>query len=184
MAKDDGYKIRNQAAIHFITFAVVEWVDVFSRQQYKDIVVDSLKYCQTNKGLNIHGWCITSNHLHLILSAKNNDLSAILRDFKKFTSSQIIKAITANEKESRKDWMLSIFEKAGQQNSRNTKHQFWRQDNRPIEVFSNTFMDQKLNYVHQNPVTAGIVNFAVDYIYSSATAYAGKLGLIEVDLLY
>lgn len=176
MAKDDGYKIRNQAAIHFITFAVVEWVDVFSRQQYKDIVVDSLKYCQANKGLNIHGWCIMSNHLHLILSAKNNDLSAILRDFKKFTSNQIIKAITANEKESRKDWMLSIFEKAGQQNSRNTKYQFWRQDNRPIEVFSNMFIDQKLNYVHQNPVTAGIVNFAADYIYSSAKAYAGELG--------
>jgi len=80
MAKDDGYKIRNQAAIHFITFAVVEWIDVFTRQQY--IVVESLQYCKTNKGLNVHGWCIMSNHLHLILSVQNNDLSSILRDFK------------------------------------------------------------------------------------------------------
>jgi len=80
--------------------------------------------------------------------------------------------------------MFTIFEKAGQQNSRNTKYQFWRQDNQPIEIFSKTFIDQKLNYLHQNPVVAGIVNHAEDYLYSSAINYTGKTGLIEVDLLY
>ena len=78
---DGGYKIRNQAAIHFITFAVVEWVDVFTRKDYRDIVLESLKHCQAEKGLLLHCWCIMSNHLHLIISAKNNDLSDILRDF-------------------------------------------------------------------------------------------------------
>ena len=63
--KDDGYKIRDQHAVHFITFAVVEWIDVFTRRTYADIVIQSLLYCINNKGLKLHGWCIMSNHIHL-----------------------------------------------------------------------------------------------------------------------
>ena len=95
-----GHNIRNQAEAHFITFAVVEWVDVFTRKEYRDIVIESLQYCQANKGMVIYAWCIMSNHVHLISSATNNDLSDILRDLKKFTSKQIIKAIHDNRHES------------------------------------------------------------------------------------
>jgi REP element-mobilizing transposase RayT len=98
-----GYKIRNQKEMHFVSFAVVGWVDVFTRKEYKDIVVENLKFCQKEKGLLLHGWCIMSNHVHLITSAKNENLSDILRDFKKFTSKQIFAAITKNETESRKE---------------------------------------------------------------------------------
>lgn len=100
---EGGYKIRNQGAIHFITFAVVEWVDVFTRKDYRDIVLDSIRHCQEQKGLLLHCWCIMSNHLHLIVSARNENLSDILRDFKKFTSKQLIAAIENNKKESRKE---------------------------------------------------------------------------------
>ena len=99
---DGGYKIRNQAAIHFITFDVSEWVDVFTRKEYRDIVLESIRFCQKEKGLLLHSWCIMSNHLHLIISAKNENLSDVLRDFKKFTSKQVISAIENNSKESRK----------------------------------------------------------------------------------
>ena len=150
---EGGYKIRNQAAIHFITFAVAEWVDVFTRKGYRDIVLESLKYCQSEKGLLLHCWCIMSNHLHLILSAKNHDLSDILRDFKKFTSKQIIEAIQSNDHESRKDWMLKIFREEGMKNSRNKNYQFWRQDNQPQELYSPAFIFQKINYTHNNPVS-------------------------------
>lgn len=108
-----GYKIRNKEGIHFITFAVVEWVDVFTRKAYCDILLDSLRHCQKERGLYIHGWCLMSNHLHLVVSAKNEDTSEILRDFKKFTSKQIIKAILENKNESRKEWMLQIFKEQG-----------------------------------------------------------------------
>ena len=131
-----GYKIRNPAAIHFITFAVVEWVDVFTRKDYRDIVLDSIRYCQAEKGLVLHSWCIMSNHLHIIVSAKNNDLSEILRDFKKFTSKQIIEAIINNKHESRKDWMLKIFKEEGSKNRRNKNYQFWHQNNQPQELYS------------------------------------------------
>ena len=182
---EGGYKIRNQAAIHFITFAVAEWVDVFTRKGYRDIVLESLKYCQSEKGLLLHCWCIMSNHLHLILSAKNHDLSDILRDFKKFTSKQIIEAIQSNDHESRKDWMLKIFREEGMKNSRNKNYQFWRQDNQPQELYSPTFIFQKINYTHNNPVEAGIVERAEHYLYSSAKDYffTKKCGLLDLMFL-
>lgn len=179
---DGGYKIRNQGAVHFVTFAVVEWIDVFTRKQYRDIVLDSIKFCQAEKGLWLHSWCIMSNHLHLIVSAKENNLSDVLRDFKKFTSKELIKAINDNKQESRRDWMLDIFKREGAKNSRNTEYQFWRQDNQPMELYSGAFTFQKMNYIHQNPVEAGIVERAEDYLYSSAKDYhlQKKCGLLEV----
>ena len=99
---EGGYKIRNQAAIHFITFAVVEWIDVFTRKDYSDIILESIRFCQKEKGLLLHSWCIMSNHLHLIVSAKDENLSDVLGDFKKFTSKQIINAVTTNKQEGRR----------------------------------------------------------------------------------
>lgn len=86
MGREDGYKIRNKAGIHFITFAVVEWIDVFTRKAYRDIVLESIRYCQKEKGLELYCWCLMSNHIHMIVSAKENNISDVLRDFKKFTS--------------------------------------------------------------------------------------------------
>ncbi len=179
-----GYKIRNQNEIHFITFAVVMWIDVFSRQHYRDIVVDSLRYCQKNKGLLLYAWVIMSNHVHFIISAQQGTkLSNILRDFKKHTSVQILRAVQNNPRESRRVWMMEKFKDAGTHNSRNENLQFWRQDNHPVELSTNVMMGQRLNYLHLNPVKAGIVERPEDYLYSSARNYIGKAGLLEVLFL-
>lgn len=177
---EGGYKIRNKGAIHFVTFAVVEWIDVFTRKIYSDILLDSIRHCQDKRGLDL-----MSSHVHLIASAKQNDLSEILRDLKKFTSKQIIGAIEHNRQESRRDWMLRIFREQGTCNSRNSTHQFWRQDNQPKELYSAAFTAQKINYIHNNPVVAGIVDKAEDYVYSSARDYfyQKKCGLLEVFFL-
>ena len=79
---------------------------VFRRREYAEIVIESLKYCQKEKGLIIYGWCLMSNHIHLIVEAKGDNLSSVLRDFKKFTASQILKAIENNNQESRKNSWL------------------------------------------------------------------------------
>ncbi len=180
-----GYKIRNKEEIHFLSFAVVEWADVFSRQQYRDILVKSLEHCQNEKGLRLHAWCIMSNHVHLLVSSIENDLSSIIRDFKKFTSYAIVKAIIDNPRESRKDWLIDLFKKAGHQNSRNTTYQFWRQDNHPKEVFSRRFTVNKLAYIHNNPVEAGIVEKPEHYLYSSARDYfmTKRVGLLKIDFI-
>jgi len=178
-----NYKILNQEAIYFITPTVVGWVDVFTRQVYRDIVIDSLKYCQEKKGLIIYAFVIMSNHLHLIVKAQNGNLSEVIRDFKKFTSGNIIKEISSNDKESRKEWMLNLFSFAGKTNSNNEKFQFWQQHNHPIELFSNNAIEKNINYIHQNPVRNGLVEAAEDYIYSSAKNYAEEKGILDVELL-
>ena len=108
-----GYKVIDQGAMYFVSFAVVGWVDVFARKEYRNVVIESLKYCQEKKGLVIYAWCVMSNHLHLIISAKESNVSDVLGDFKKFTSKQILKAIIEHPGESRREWMLEIFKKAG-----------------------------------------------------------------------
>ena len=130
-------------------------------------------------------WAGMSNHAHLIISAKENNVSGVLGDFKKFTSKQIIKAITEHPGESRKAWMLRIFKEAGEKNSRNLNYQFWQQNNQPKIIYTPEFAKQKLEYIHNNPVEAGLVEKAEEYIYSSARDYYyGKhCGLIKIEFL-
>ncbi len=104
----------------------------------------------------------------------------ILRDLKRYTSKAILKAIAEHPQESRKEWMLWMFERAGTRNPNNEKYQFWQQHNNPIELFSNEVMEQKLEYLHNNPVIAGIVPEPWEYLYSSARDYSGGKGILEI----
>ncbi len=178
------YKIQDHQALHFITFATVQWVDALSRPVCKHIVVDSLLYCQREKSLVLYAFVIMSNHVHLIASAlEGKNLSDILRDFKKYTSKQLLKEIAENPQESRKNWLMWIFKSAGEKNSNNKSFQFWQQDNRPIQLSTNEMIDQRLDYIHENPVKEELVWKADHYPFSSAANYAGRKGLLEVVLI-
>jgi REP element-mobilizing transposase RayT len=177
-----AYKFHKPDGLYFITFTTVKWVDVFTRREYKDIVVDSLRFCQKEKGLLLCAWVIMSNHVHLIASATEGaKLHDIMRDLKKFTSKQILKAITEHRGESRREWMLKIFRTAGASNSNNKTYQFWQQHNHPLELGTNARIARYLNYLHNNPVKAGYVEYAEEYIYCSGPAYAGKPGLLKLE---
>ncbi|MGZ3757111.1 MAG: REP-associated tyrosine transposase [Mucilaginibacter sp.] len=178
-----NYKFYDQDRPYFVTFTVVNWIDVLTRRDYKDILVDSLKFCMANKGLELHAWVIMSNHVHLIIGTNDKPMQDILRDMKRHTSKTIIKAIEDNPQESRKEWMLYQFERAGKHNPNNEQYQFWQQGNHPIELWSKPVIDQKLNYIHTNPVVAGWVDFPEYYLYSSARDYADIKGLLDIDLL-
>lgn len=112
-----------------------------------------------------------SNPIHFIVSGRQENLSDVLRDFKKYTSSQLISAIRNTPRESRRYWMLDIFRRQCEMNSRNALYQFWRQDNQPQELYSVVFIFQKTNYIHQNAVEAGLVARPEEYLYSSAKDY-------------
>ncbi|WP_185287915.1 hypothetical protein [Chryseobacterium lactis] len=75
--------------------------------------------------------------------------------------------------------MISFFLKEGLKTSNVAQYQFWRHDNKPIELWSNKVIWQKINYVHQNPVEAGLVFRAEDYRYSSAIDYCDEKGLLD-----
>jgi putative transposase len=178
------YKVGEDAIAHFVTFSVIGWIDVFSREQYKEIVIESLKRCQDKKGLALHAWIIMTNHVHLIISSNTNKLENIVRDLKKYTSKQIIKAIQENNRESRKEWMLSIFSYAGKGNSNNKEYQFWKQDYHPIELNTSEKIQQRLNYLHENPVRSGLVWEPCHYKYSSAIDYyTNERGVLKIEHL-
>ena len=174
------YKFFDPQGLYFISFAVINWIDVFIRNEYKDIILKSWKYCIENKGLEIYGWCIMTSHIHMIIGSNKNKPEDIVRDMKSYTSTQLKKAITENPQESRKEWMMEMMHKAGEKNSNNDGFQFWQQHNQPILLDNNYLMDQKLEYIHLNPVEAGIVEQPEDYLYSSARDFAGKKGLIDI----
>jgi len=180
----NAYKFLNPDGMYFVTSTVVGWIDVFTRAEYRKILLDSFKYCQGKKGLEIFAWVLMTNHFHWVARAKQGyELQDILRDMKKYTSRNILKAIAENVQESRRDWMLYLFKRYGTYNSNNKQYQFWQQDNRPIELWHPEVVQQKIEYIHQNPVRSGLVDDAINYPYSSARSYSGKHGLLEVMLI-
>jgi REP element-mobilizing transposase RayT len=177
-----AYQIKEQEGLYFLTFQVVDWTDIFTRQCYRDIVLDSLKYCQREKGLIVWAYVVMSNHVHIILSSKMGHLSDTIRDFKRFTATRFLKAIDGPN-ESRSDWFLKRFEFAARRHKRNSQYQFWTHENHAIELASDDFIVQKCHYIHENPVRAGWVSDPRHWRYSSASNYAGEKGLMEVELL-
>jgi putative transposase len=177
------YKFRDQDKLYFVSFAVVYWLDAFIRNEYREIILSSLKYCQKEKGLEVYGWCIMTSHVHMIIGTHGKNMSDIMRDLKSATSISLKKAIKKNMQESRREWLIWMMERAGKMNSNNNGFQFWDQDNHPIELFDNEIMQQKLDYIHNNPVEAGFVEKAEDWLWSSARDYAGGKGLLEIKFI-
>ena len=170
--------------MYFITSTVVDWVDVFTRPQYKHVIVESLEYCQREKGLIIYAWVLMSNHFHAIVGAEEgNKVSDIIRDFKKYTSKKIVSIIKDNIQESRREWMLNRFEYAARNDNKIKEYKFWQEGNDCQEIFLYDYLIQKLNYIHNNPVVGEFVTLPHEYKYSSAIDYSGGKGLLKVEVI-
>jgi len=161
-----AYQVHDQEGVYFITCTVHQWVDVFSRSTYIDILLKSLRFCQQEKGLLIYAWVVMSNHCHLIIGSKKHKLSDIIRDFKKFTAKEIVEAIENNPQESRKSWLLWLLKKDG-------NIWFWSEGYHGEEIRTKSFYDTKVNYIHNNPLRAGLVEKEEEYIWSSCGDFYG-----------
>jgi REP element-mobilizing transposase RayT len=129
--------------------------------------------------LEIFAFVIMSNHIHIVARSSKNDLSGTIRDFKKYTSKKIVELIDLYG-DSREEWMLRLFRHAAKRQNKKGDFQVWTHENHAIEVYGNSFIQSKVEYIHNNPVRAGIVRRAEDYKYSSAGNYAEKEGLLEI----
>ena len=180
----DRYIISDQHQIHFLTFTIVEWVDLFTRPEYKDIIVDSLNYCIRSKGMECFAWVLMTNHMHIIVrTAPPFKLADVIRDFKKYTSKTLIKAIQ-EVPESRRDWLLHKFQFAAHNTGRADNYKVWQDGYHGICVDGDfTRMQQRVNYIHNNPVRQLIVGRAEDYLHSRACDYSGIKGLVNVSVL-
>lgn len=178
----DRYQISDQHAPYFITCTVVRWIDLFTRKDYKDIIVDSLNHCVREKSLTVYGWVIMSNHIHLVGRCDPpGEMSGFLRDFKKFTSKKFTTTMQFIS-ESRREWLLDKFSFEARRTRRSEVYKIWKDDNHAIDLSSIDVME-KIDYVHNNPVRAGLVEYPEHYVYSSARDYAGEKGLVEVEVV-
>ncbi|WP_439881802.1 REP-associated tyrosine transposase [Pontibacter sp. MBLB2868] len=163
----EKYKIHPEG-VFFITLTVVGWIDIFTRREYADEIVANLDYCSKVKGLQIYSYCIMPSHLHMICSVERGSLSDILRDFKSYTAKRIISLVESSPTESRKEWLLYLFRFFKEKIRHNKEYQFWQQHNHPIDLTNAKIFQQKVDYIEQNPVMAGLVTDATYYAFSSA----------------
>ena len=164
-------KANEQEATYFITLTVVDWIDVFTRQEYVDIVLNNLEYCRHHKGLEVFSYCVMPSHLHLIVRRRSGLLSEWLRDFKSYTAKRLLEAIGAHPQESRKEWLLERFTAAAGRSAQNAQLMFWQKTSHPEELYTPAFFLQKAEYIRNNPVKAGFVTEPEHFAWSSAHAH-------------
>jgi REP element-mobilizing transposase RayT len=153
---------------YFITLTVAGWIDIFTRKCYCDVVIDSWKYCMEQKGLEIFAYVIMPSHIHMVARSLNGELNKILRDSKSFTSKKILGLIEQMPGESRREWLLHMFKYFAKYQKQNKTYSFWQKTNHPIELNYPKIIDQKIAYIHNNPVESGYVTNPESWYYSSA----------------
>ncbi|MCD6660341.1 MAG: transposase [Lentimicrobium sp.] len=179
----EKYKTQQGDNVYFVTFTIVDWLNVLEHKKYIDILVDCIKYYQLNKGLRIFGYCIMPNHVHMIVQGTEKwSVSEILRDLKKISNRKIVQAL--QEEDTKKSGqILSLFKEAADKIKRVKNFKVWQDGNHAILLYSNKFYWQKLNYIHMNPVKKGLCINTWDYEYSSARDYTGHKSVLDVVCL-
>src|SRR5512138_3549148 len=145
-------KITPETNVYFITSSIHLWVPILFNETLFQIVLESLKYCQVNKELRVHGYVIMPNHMHAIISHDScEQISGIVRDFKRHTSKQIEDYLSDLGDFSQLFWVKLFHDKERGQN------QIWQEGYHPVAIESKAFFDEKLAYVHNNPIKKGFV---------------------------
>lgn len=174
-----GWKVHKEVEIYFTTSTIIEWVPIFIEEEFFRILIDSLNFCVENKGLKIHGYVIMLNHIHLLASAEGN-VSDIMRDFKAFTSHEIIKLL----KRKKNLIPLQLFKQAAKLDDKCQNYKVWQTGFHPIGIETEIFYNQKLKYIHQNPVRKGYVARPEYWYYSSAGYYEGSgESVLKIEML-
>jgi putative transposase len=175
--------IRGEDFPYFVTCTVINWLPIFETESFCRIVVDSLNFLSEQKNTAVNAFVVMPSHLHAILwPAAGVHLSDVLRDFKRHSSRQI--SSTARLLGER--GYLSAFStarKLGRKADRST-FKVWQDGFHPEAIYSNAFAEQKINYIHQNPVRAGFAKTILDWAYTSAHAYYSNVQEhVSIDLL-
>ena len=175
----------NEKDACFITFQTVDWIDIFVRPVYKQVIVHTLNHFIESKGMIVYAWCLMTNHLHMLARAHDGSgLAMIEKEFKKYTTTKILEAIDI-EPDLRRAWMLQRFENFSLSLKKIEKFQLWQSCTNPVYIDCKQVykLQERVLYIHENPVRDGIVANPEHYLYSSAGDYAGKPGLVKVNAI-
>jgi REP element-mobilizing transposase RayT len=170
------YKTIDSKGIYFVTSTIIEWIPIFTRQPYFEVITNSLDFCRKNKELQLFAYVIMDNHFHLIVSHKN--LSQVMQDLKSFTAKEIIKLL----KQHKKEWLLNQLKYFKYRYKKESEYQLWQEGMHPKIMSNEEMLKQKIEYIHNNPIRAGLVQKPEDWVYSSASNYLVGKGIIEIDI--
>ena len=197
---------------YFCTISVLDWLPVLIEARAIDPIVESLRFCRQHKGLELFAFVVMPNHVHLItaasgrrgarrdsrtsnkdsrtsnkdsrtseLGAASDPLHTVMRDFKRFTSRAIHDRLKQDGRITSLGWLETATQRARRQHG---ELGLWQDGFHPQALFSRDVFEQKLNYLHENPVRKGLVRRPDDWWYSSAAFYSGRKDVcMEVDLL-
>jgi REP element-mobilizing transposase RayT len=183
--KQENNSSTNQQACHYLTFNTADWVDIFIRPSYKQIIANTLNEFIADKRLTVYAWCLMSNHLHLMVQAKDGvGLSLIERDFKKITTNRLLENIEMSS-DLRRDWMRERFALLSNNLKKIEKFTLWQNCSNPafVDFKQPVKVREQLAHIHDNPVRDRIVEMAEHYVYSSARDYIGEKGLVNVKVI-
>jgi len=155
---------------YFVTCSVVEWLPIFAEWAYAQIILDSLAYLREHKAIQLNAFVVMSTHMHAVMWPRQAaNISDVLRDFKRYTS----RAVSSEAIKQGHDGYLQTFAAArpSWHRARGTNYQVWQEGFHPESIYSDDFARQKIEYIHNNPVKAGLVNSAQEWPHSSARAY-------------
>jgi len=155
---------------YFVTCTIVDWLPVLVHDAYRQIVLDSLAYLREHKQTQLNAYVVMPTHLHAVLWPQEDvNLSDVLRDFKRFTSRSIAKEATRQGDRQFLDAFAAARQHGRAQDE--SQYQVWQEGSHPEAIYTPDFAYQKINYIHANPVRAGLVAAPEDWPYSSARAY-------------
>jgi REP element-mobilizing transposase RayT len=168
------YRIFEEEYPYFLTSTVVAWMPVFAHAPLVEIVFDSWRFLQRERGVRIFGYVVLENHLHWIAAA--DDLSEKIGRFKSFTARRIIEELERRGFST----LLEELQFFKLRHKTDQAHQFWQEGNHPQQIKNEEMMRQKLEYMHNNPLRRGYVDDPLHWRYSSARNYAAVAGLLDV----
>ena len=172
-------------ACYFLTLNVIDKIELFVRPLYKEIIAEALNHFILTQGIVLHAWCLMSSHLHLLLRTREAyGPSFFERDFKKYTTPELIKAVEM-KLDFRKEWMLARFEECSKSLKKIEKFQLWESCSSPLRIESDQprLLLEKAEHIHENPLRENIVELPENYVFSSARDYVGLKGLVNVTVL-
>lgn len=167
--------------LYFITSATTHWLPIFLSQRYFNILTEAFSLCRRSKGLRLYAYVLMPNHFHIIASSEpSTALPNIIHDLKRYTSREVTRSLGRDDCWS----LLQVIAETAMRTHRDHGLCVWQENYQPVPIFTQRFLRQKLDYLHEKPVREGYVRTAGDWLYSSAGEYAtGQAGMMEIDRL-
>ncbi len=171
------YKTFENATTYFITTSAINWLPLFAKADLAEIILDSLTFLHNNNRIEIHAWVLMETHIHLV--ASSNDMSSEMRNLKSYTARSIVDHL----KKQGPELFLTQMKFYKKKHKINQVFQVWQEGFHPKHIVDEAMLNNKINYVHYNPVKRGYIDKPEHWRYSSARDYAGLKELIPIKKL-